>query len=145
MLHHKRDMNVPDIRVSDIREGLDTQREDWLLQTEPLHGARPRRITRERPLLIDDHTGVMDLEAAGGTAGRKVEHHGFYAPPLSPERQILKEEEVTTPPRGGDPAPVTQVPPGGARAVPQILDGSPSTRWRSGAPEGCWVAGGYAG
>ena len=74
LLHHKRDMNVPDNPGSDLRDGLDTsdtQREDWLLQTEPLHGARPRRTTRERPPLIDDHTGVMDLEAAGGTgAGR---------------------------------------------------------------------------
>ena len=64
----------------------------------------------------------MDLEAAGGTGGRhQLEHHGFQAPLLSPERQILMEEEVITPPRGGHPAPVTQVPPGGARAVPQIF------------------------
>ena len=89
LLHHKRDTNVPDIPGSGIREGLDTQREDWLLQTEPLHGARPRRITRERPPLIDDHMVVMDLEAAGSTGGRKVEHHGFQAPLLSPERHIL--------------------------------------------------------
>ena len=70
--------------------------------------------------MIDDHTGVMDLEAAGGTGGRKVEHHGFQAPVLSPKWQILMEEEVTTPPRGGRPPPVTQVPPGGVRAMPQI-------------------------
>ena len=48
----------------------DTQREDWLLRTESLHGARPRQITRELPPLIDDHMGVMDLEPAGGTGGR---------------------------------------------------------------------------
>ena len=68
LLHHKRDMNVPDNPRSDVRDGPDTsdiQREDWLLQTEPLHGARPRRTARERPPLIEDHTGVMDLEAAG--------------------------------------------------------------------------------
>ena len=132
LLRHKRDTDVPDIPGSDIHDGLDTQREDWLLQTEPLHGARPRRITRERPPLIDDHTGVMDLEAAGGTGGRKEEHQGFQAPLLSPERQILMEEGVTTPPRGGRLAPVTQVPPGGARAVPQIFT---EVRPRDGGPD----------
>ena len=55
LLRHKRDTDVTDIPGSDICDGLDTQREDWLLQTESLHGARPRRITRERPPLIDDH------------------------------------------------------------------------------------------
>ena len=40
-------------------------------------------MTRERPPLIEDHTGVMDLEAAGGTGGRKVEQHGSQAPLLS--------------------------------------------------------------
>ena len=79
---------------------LDTQREDWLLRTECLHGARPRRITRERPPLI--------------------------------ERQILMEEEVITPPRGGRPAPVNQVPPGGVRVVPQIFTG---VRPREGGPD----------
>ena len=66
LLHHKRDMNVPNDPGSDVRHGLDTsdtQQEDWLLQTEPLHGARPRRMAREPPPLIDDITGVMDLEA----------------------------------------------------------------------------------
>ena len=61
LLHHKRDMNAPDIPGSDIRDGLDTsdtQQEDWLLQTEPLHGARPRRMIKERPPLIEDHTGL---------------------------------------------------------------------------------------
>ena len=70
MLHRrKRDTDVTDILGSNVRDELDTQREDWLLRTESLHGARPRRMTRERPPLIDDHTGVMDLEAAGGTGG----------------------------------------------------------------------------
>ena len=55
LLHHKRDTDVPDNPVSDVRDGpymSDTQREDWLLQTEPLHGARPRRTERGRPPLI---------------------------------------------------------------------------------------------
>ena len=75
--------------------------------------------------MIDDHTGVMDLKAAGGMDGRQVEQQGFQAPLLSPERQILMEEEVITPLRGGRPASVTQVPPGGGggRAVPHVFTG----------------------
>ena len=76
LLHHERDRDVPDNPGSDVCDGpdtSDTQQEDWLLKTEPLHGARPRRTERERPPLICDHTGVMDLEAGGGTGGRKVE------------------------------------------------------------------------
>ena len=68
LLPHKRDTDVPDNPVPEVRDGpdtLDTQREDWLLQTEPLHGARPRRNERERPPVIDDRAGVLDLEAAG--------------------------------------------------------------------------------
>ena len=65
----------------------------------------------------------MDLETAGGMAGRQAEQQRFQAPLRSPERQILMEEEVITPPRGGRPVPVTQVPPGGVRAVPQIFTG----------------------
>ena len=44
LLPHKRDMEVPDNPDTYIRDKpdmSDTQREDWLLQTEPLHGARP--------------------------------------------------------------------------------------------------------
>ena len=52
-----------------------------------------------------------------------MEQHGFHAPLLSPERQILMEEEIITPQRGGRPAPLTQVPPGGARAVPHMFTG----------------------
>ena len=51
--------------------------------------------------MVDDRSGVLDLEAAGGVGGRKVEQHGIPAPLLSLERQILQEEEVITPPRGG--------------------------------------------
>ena len=132
-LHRRRrDTDVTDIPGSDVHDELDTQREDWLLRTESLHGARPRWITRERPPLIDDHTGVMDQEAEGGTGGRQVEQQGFQAPLLTPERQILMEEKVITPPRGGRPAPVTQVPPGGVRAVPQIFTG---VRPREGGPD----------
>ena len=68
LLLQKMDTDVPDNPVSNVRDGpdtSDTQREDWLLQTEPLHGARPRRNERERPPVINDRSGVLDLEAAG--------------------------------------------------------------------------------
>ena len=48
---------VPDILNSDIRDEQtlsNTQREDWLLPTEPMHGARPRLTGRERPPVIDN-------------------------------------------------------------------------------------------
>ena len=51
------------------------------------------------------------LEAAGGVDGRKPDQ----TPLLSPGRQILMEEEVRTPPRGGRPTVETQgLPPRGA-------------------------------
>ena len=96
---HNRDMEVPDNPDTDIRDRQamsDTQREDWLLQTEPLHGARPRHTGRECPPVIEDRS---PLEAAGGVGGRMVDHNGIQAP-LLPERHILMEEEVTTT-RGG--------------------------------------------
>ena len=56
------------------------------------------------------------LEAAGGVDGRKPDQ----APLLSPGRQILLEEEVKTPPRGGRPAVETQgLPPRGGRPAPE--------------------------
>ena len=74
LLPHKRDTGVPDNPVSDVRDGadtLDTQREHWLVQTEPLHGARPRR--NEREPVIEDRAGDLDLQAAGGVGvGRWV-------------------------------------------------------------------------
>ena len=42
--------------------------------------------------MVDDRLGVLDLKAAGGVGGRKVEQHGIPAPLLSLERQILQEE-----------------------------------------------------
>ena len=107
---HDRATEVPDFPDTDIRDRqtlFDTQREDWLMQTEPLHGARPRQPGRERPPVIDDRPL---LEAAGGVDGRKPDQ----APLLSPGRQILMEEEVKTPLRGGRPAVETQgLPPRG--------------------------------
>ena len=86
-----------------IRDGpkaSDTQRDEWLLKTEPLQGARTRWNKGERPPVIPD--GVLDLEATGGVVGRNVEHHGTPTPIFPLERQILQEVEVVTPPRRGD-------------------------------------------
>ena len=43
---HDRATEVQDFQDTDIRDRqtlFDTQREDWLLQIEPLHGAHPRQ------------------------------------------------------------------------------------------------------
>ena len=55
------------------------------------------------------------MDATGGAAVRKPGRTLM----LSPGRQILMEEEVITPPRGGRPAPEPQGAPRGVRAVPK--------------------------
>ena len=93
---HISDMEVPDNPDTDIRDRQDmsdTQREDWLLQMEPLHGARPRQTGRECPPVIEDRP---PLEATGVVGGRRVDHNGIQAPLLSPGRRIVMDEEFTT-------------------------------------------------
>ena len=54
---HDRIKEVPDFQDIDIRDEQtlsNTQREDWLLPKEPLHGARPRQTSRERPPVIEN-------------------------------------------------------------------------------------------
>ena len=91
LLPHKRDTEVPDNPGTDIRDRpdmSDSQREDWLLQTEPLQGARPRQTDRERPPVINDRSGVLDLEAAGvWGAGRWIKMDWFIADHSSCELQ----------------------------------------------------------
>ena len=128
---HDRAKEVPDSPDTDIRDRqtlLDTQREDWLLPTEPLHGARPRQTGRERPPVIEDRP---PLEATGCVDGRKPDQ----APLLSLGRHILMEEEVITPPRvgrhtidnqgfpprGGRPDPEPQGSQRGVQAVPTFF------------------------
>ena len=41
--------DFPDIDIRDEQTLSNTQREDWLLPTEPLHGARPRQTGRGAP------------------------------------------------------------------------------------------------
>ena len=76
---------VPDIPISDIRDEQtlsNTQREDWLLPTEPMHGARPRQTGRERPPVIDN-PALRD--AAGNTAR------------MQKDLAMLREENLRTP------------------------------------------------
>ena len=52
-----RNREIPDFPDIDIRDEptlSNTQREDWPLPTEPLHGARPRQTVRKRPPVIDN-------------------------------------------------------------------------------------------
>ena len=98
--------DFPDIDIRDEQTLSNTQREDWLLPTEPLHRARPRQTGRERPPVIDNRPPI---DATGGAAVRKPGRTLL----LSPGRRILMEEEVITRPRGGRPAPETSGAPRG--------------------------------
>ena len=81
--------DFPDIDIRDEQTLSNTQREDWLLPTEPLYGARPRQTGRERPPVIDNRPPIG---ATGGAAVRKPAR----ALLLSPGRRISMEEEVIT-------------------------------------------------
>ena len=68
---HDRIKEVPDFPDTDIRDKQtlsNTQREDWLLPTEPLHGARPRQTGRERPSVIDHLWKPQGVLTAGSRA-----------------------------------------------------------------------------
>ena len=83
LFSHDRIKEVPDFPDIDIRDEQtlsNTQQEDWLLPTEPLHGARPRQTGRERPPVtgrerppVIDNRPPMDAtgEGGGGAASRK--------------------------------------------------------------------------
>ena len=49
--------------ICDMPETSDTQRDEWLLKTEPLQGGRPRWNKDGRPPVVLDQTGVVDIEA----------------------------------------------------------------------------------
>ena len=95
------ELDPPGADIRDMPEASDTQRDEWLLKTEPLQGARPRWNKDGRPPVVPDQTGVVDIEAAGGAVGRNVEQRGAPTPMLPPEQRIMQEEEVRTPQRGG--------------------------------------------
>ena len=73
--------------------GLNRRREDdWLEDTEPYHGARPRTIEVDQP--VDD---VVGATLSGTEQDRNF--RDTSVPKLPPEQQIRHEEEVQTPPR----------------------------------------------
>ena len=65
--------------------------EEWLEDTEPYHGARPRTTEVDRP--VDDVLGAT----LGGTE-QNFNFRDASVPKLPPEQQI-RQEEVQTPPR----------------------------------------------
>ena len=81
----------------DVLEASGTQREEWLLMTEPLHGARPKWNRAGRPPVVPEQTGALDAEATGGRAGRNIEHCGVPTPLLPLDRQNMREAEVVMP------------------------------------------------
>ena len=86
-----------DLRKVDIRgEQLEnTQREDWLLPTEPSHGARPRQTGAEHPPATEDSIFREATQLPSAVRHRNGNLR------LSPGRRIDMEEDVFTPPRGG--------------------------------------------
>ena len=111
------DRKIADVRnidISDEQLEKNTQREDWLLPTEPMHRARPRQTGGERPPATEN---PVFRDAAEISAVQ----HSSRTLRLSPGRRIFMEEEVCTPPRGGRPAPEPQGVPREVRAVPQIF------------------------
>ena len=58
-------LDFPDNDIRDEQTLSNTQREDWLLPIEPMHGARPRQTGREDPPAIDNRPPI---DATGGPA-----------------------------------------------------------------------------
>ena len=71
---------------------IKSSEDDWLEDTEPYHGARPRTIEVDRP--VDD---VLGATLSGTEQDRNF--RDTSVPKLPPEQQIRHEEEVQTPPR----------------------------------------------
>ena len=72
---------------------LDRRKDDeWLEDTEPYHGARPRTTEIDRPVDV----------VLGATLGGTEQNFDFRdksVPNLPPEQRIRQEEEIQTPPR----------------------------------------------
>ena len=86
-----------DIRNVNIHGELleNTQREDWLLPTEPRYGTRPRQTGAEDPPATEDSVFKKEADIPS------VIRHRNGTLRLSPGRRIDMEEEVFTSPRGG--------------------------------------------
>ena len=118
----------PGADIRDVPEASDTQRDEWLLRTEPLQGARPKwnKGGGATPSGTRTDGYGLDIEAAGGVVGRNMEHRGTPTPLMPLDRQNMQEAEGVTPPRkdahglGGCLAPESQLHPKVTRVVPQI-------------------------
>ena len=69
LLQNRKGADEPDppgADIPDVPEASGTQREGWLLSTEPLHGARPKWNRVGRPPVVPEQTGALDVEATGG-------------------------------------------------------------------------------
>ena len=94
LLPNRKGADEPDAPGADIRdvpEASGTQREEWLLTTEPLHRARPKWNRAGRPPVIPEQIGALDAEATGGIVGRNIEHRGAPTPLLPLDRQNMQE------------------------------------------------------
>ena len=106
-----------DLRKVNIRgEHLEnTQREEWLLSTEPRHGTRPRQTGAEHPPATEDSVfkEAADLPSA-------VRHRNGTLR-LSPGRRTDMEEVFTSPRGGGHQAPQPQDVQSEARVGPKTV------------------------
>ena len=73
---------------TDVRK----KEEEWLEDTEPYHGARPRTTEVDRPVEVR-------LGATSGGTEQKFDFRDKPVPNLPPEQQIRQEEEIQMPPR----------------------------------------------
>ena len=101
---------------------VDRQKENnWLEDTEPYNGARPRMMQERRPTVNVDLVVDSGLGATVGTTGQNMGFGDALVPTLPPEQQIRQEGEVRTPPqreprRDGDQRPKElRLPMGGAK------------------------------
>ena len=89
LLPNRKGADEPDLPGADIRdvpEASGTQREEWLLTTEPLHGARSKWNRAGRPPVVHEQSGPLDAEATGGIVSWNIEHRGDPTPLLPLDR-----------------------------------------------------------
>ena len=73
---------------------VDRQKEnDWLEDTEPYNGARPRIMQERRPTIDVDQVVDIGLGATMGTTGQNMGFNDTPGPTLPPEQQIRQEGE----------------------------------------------------
>ena len=69
LLPNRKDANEPDLPIGadirDVPEASATQREEWLLTTESLLGARPKWNRAGRPPVVPEQIGALTLKPQG--------------------------------------------------------------------------------